>query len=178
VVQIPLGKWIGGVILLELNLTLDAFSVYVVVVDILLLLGYTGYLYIKKKRLAQVADRISQFVKGYFANSGITVDSECLPSRNIKGFILLIESSPLKSFRYSNLVEASLIGHIEQVTGHHVEQIFWRFPIRVAESDQPTAGNIKSNADDQYLRDAQSEVRSREDYKVEELSLDDFNRQV
>lgn len=164
--------------MLELNLTLDAFSVYVVLVDIVLLLGYAFYLYRKKKRLAQVADRISQFVKGYFLNSGIVVDTDCLPSKNRKGFILLIESSPLKSFRYSNLVEASLIGHIEQVTGNQVEQIYWRFPIKGAESDPRAAGNDESNTEDQYLRDANSEFRSRGDYKVEELSLDDFNRQA
>lgn len=164
--------------MLELNLTLDAFSVYVVLVDIVLLLGYIFYLYRKKKRLAQAAEKISQFVKGYFANSGITVDTGCMPSKNSRGFILLIESSPLKSFRYSNLVEVSLIGHIEQVTGHQVEEIFWRFPIRAAAGIQQPEGSDKPHAEDQYLRRAQIEFSKKEDYRVEELSLDDFNRQA
>jgi hypothetical protein len=84
--------------MLELNLTLDVFSVYVVLVDILLLLAYLAYLYAKKKRLAQVAEKISQFLKGYFANSGITVDTDCMPTQNNNGFVLLIEPVYIKAF--------------------------------------------------------------------------------
>lgn len=163
--------------MLELNLTLDAFSVYVVIVDIILLLGYAAYLYRKKKRLTQVAEKISQFVKGYFANSGITVNTDCLPAKNSRGFILLVESRPLKSFRYSNLLEASLIGHIEQVAGYQVEHIFWRFPVRGSEPSSAADGVNKKFVEDQYLLDGQNEFRRSEEYKVEELSLDDFNRQ-
>jgi len=46
----------------------------------------------------------------------------------MKRFVTLIESQPLKRFRYSNVLENNLIAHIYQKTGNTVEKIFWRFP--------------------------------------------------
>jgi hypothetical protein len=56
------------------------------------------------------------------------------------------------------------------VTGYQVEQIFWRFPIRVIEGIQQAGASDENNDEDQYARDATIEFMKREDYKVEELS--------
>ena len=159
-----------------LNLTLDAFSVYVVVADIIALILYVLYLHYKKKRLDKAAEKISQFVKGYFMNTGTEVKVNCIKLDNHVSFVVFIESSPLKSFRYSNLLETSLIAHIEQVTGHSVEKIYWRFPLPLREYDAPVQPEVTPHNNDAYFSDVQEQSHAKVDYNVSEVSWEEFEK--
>jgi hypothetical protein len=159
-----------------LNLTLDAFSVYVVVADVIALILYVLYLRHKKRRLDKAAEKISQFVKGYFMNTGTEVKVNCIKLDSHISFVVFIESSPLKSFRYSNLLETSLISHIEQVTGHSVEKIYWRFPIQLRDYEAPVQAEVSTENNDAYFSDVQEQAKTNVDYNVSEVSWEEFEK--
>jgi len=159
-----------------LNLTLDAFSVYIVVADVIALLLYVLYLRQKKRRLDKAAERISQFVKGYFMNTDTEVKVNCVRLDSHISFIVFIESNPLKSFRYSNLLETSLISHIEQVTGHSVEKIYWRFPIQLRDYEAPVQAEVSAENNDAYFSDVAEQAKAKTDYNVSEVPWEEFEK--
>ncbi|MBI4988074.1 MAG: hypothetical protein HZC23_04560 [Rhodocyclales bacterium] len=138
----------------------------------------TAYVHAARRRQRKaVADshRIAHAVKDYFARSGAQISAQCL---SVQGrFLVLVESEPLKRFRYSHIVEASLIGHVEKALGLHVERVFWRFPLPVgASSAQDTADLKPDRRDDEYVTQGIRAAQTNPDYHVAEDSWDQFER--
>ncbi len=110
----------------------------------------------------------------YFTASGARVRIECLA--RAEGILLLIESEPLKRFRYSHIVEASLTDHLEKILGLHVSRVFWRFPLPPGQSvatdaDEPACA-IK---DSDRTRDVR-QVKTHPEYDVAEESWEQFEK--
>lgn len=129
----------------------------------------------QRKQRQAVADslRIEKAVKDYFTRSHAEVSSQCL---HVHGrFMVLVESEPLKRFRYSNIVEASLVGHVEKTQGLQVDRVFWRFPLPVGTSSPLDTADIKPAArGDEYIAEGIREAKTNPDYHVAEDSWDQF----
>jgi hypothetical protein len=157
-----------------LTLSLDSLSLYIVVFDILALLTYVLYLFHKKRNLEKSIKSITDFISDYFINTGAEVQVTCYKLAADKRFVVLIQSEPLKRFRYSNILESSLIAHTLKKTGSVVDKIYWRFPVQIQKDVVADEVEIKTEGEDIYFSDVQSLSKAGIEYKVSEASWDDF----
>ncbi len=129
----------------------------------------------KQRKAAADANRIATAVAEYFARSGAQVGAQCHP---VQGrFLVLVESEPLKRFRYSHIVEASLIGHVEKALGLQVDRVFWRFPLPIGTSSPQDTADIKpAMREDDYIAQGIREAKANPDYHVAEDSWDQFEK--
>jgi len=157
-----------------LTLTLDSLSVYIVAADIVILLSYVLYLFHKKRQLEKATLNITEFITDYFTHTGADVRVSCYQLEGDRRFVTLIESQPLKRFRYSNVLENNLIAHIFQKTGNTVEKIYWRFPVMMHKDSIIAEAKTEVESDDAYFMDVQSATTGLPTYKVSEASWDEF----
>ena len=129
----------------------------------------------RQRKTAADAERIALAVKDYFAKSGAEIRARCHP---VQGrFLVLVESEPLKRFRYSHIVEAALIGHVDKALGLRVDRVFWRFPLPVgAASPQDTADPKPAAGEDEYVVQGIRQAATNPDYHVAEDSWDQFEK--
>ncbi|MCC6658888.1 MAG: hypothetical protein IT512_11950 [Rhodocyclaceae bacterium] len=144
---------------------------------LLLASGAGAYAHVKQgrqRKAAADAGRIALAVKDYFAKSGAEISARCHP---VEGrFLVLVESEPLKRFRYSHIVEAALIGHVDKALGLRVDRVFWRFPLPVgAASPQDTADPKPAVREDEYVVQGLRQAAN-PDYHVAEDSWDQFEK--
>ncbi len=132
---------------------------------------------LQRKQRGAGADtrRIAEAVNEYFARSSAKVNAQCL---HVQGrFLILIESEPLKRFRYSHIVEASLISHVDKALGLQIHSVFWRFPLPAgALTPQAAAVAKPAPREDEYLIQGLREARTNPDYHVAEDSWDQFEK--
>ncbi len=157
-----------------LTLTLDSLSMYIVAADIVILLSYVLYLFHKKRELEKATQHITEFITDYFTHTGAEVRVSCYQLEGMRRFVTLIESQPLKRFRYSNVLENNLIAHIYQKTGNTVEKIFWRFPVVMHQESMVDDEKSGLESDDAYFLDVPSTNFGSPTYKVSEASWDEF----
>jgi hypothetical protein len=130
----------------------------------------------RKQRKAEAdANRIATAVTEYFARSGAQVAAQCQP---VQGrFLVLVESEPLKRFRYSHIVEAALIGHVEKALGLQVDRVFWRFPLPIGATTAQDTADIKPvPREDDYVAQGIREAKANPGYHVAEDSWDQFEK--
>ena len=160
--------------MLTLTLTLNSLAVYIVVVDILALLSYVLYLFHKDRELEKAIKNITEFITDYFTHTGAEVRVTCFKLEGNRRFVTMIESQPLKRFRYSNVLENNLIAHIFQKTGNTVEKIYWRFPVDVHKEEYLAEAHADFTSDDSYFLDIPNPAEASTIYKVSEASWDEF----
>ncbi len=157
-----------------LTVSLDSLSLYIVAVDILILLTYVLYIYQKKRNLEKAIQKITVFITDYFMHTGAEVQVSCFKVDGNKRFVTLIESQPLKRFRYSNVLESNIISHIYKITGYIVEKIYWRFPVQVQRESYPQEEKYIKASEDTYFADIHTLTNTDGEYKVSEVSWDEF----
>ena len=137
--------------------------------------GYAYKLLRRNSRSEADARRIALAAKEYFSRSGAQVGAQC---QAVDGrFLVLVESEPLKRFRYSHIVEASLIAQIEKTLGLRVDRVFWRFPLPVgAATAQDTADLKPDKAEDEYVVQGIRQAKTSPDYHVAEDSWEQFEQ--
>lgn len=160
--------------MITLTLTLDSLATYIVVIDILVLLSYVLYLFHRNRELEKSVQNITDFITEYFNHTGANVHVTCFKLDGNKRFVTLIESQPLKRFRYSNVLENNLISHIYQKTGNTVEKIYWRFPVEIHKEQIIAETHGEALADDTYFVDIHTTAEAGSTYKVSEASWDEF----
>ncbi|HSH53732.1 MAG TPA: hypothetical protein VK967_01780 [Methylotenera sp.] len=159
-----------------MTISLDSLAVYIVVLDILILLSYVLYILHNKRRLEKSIKNITDFITDYFLNTGAEVQVTCFKIDGNRRYVTLIESQPLKRFRYSNVLESNLIGHVFKVTGNIVEKIYWRFPVQLNQNAMASTA-IEENStpeDDLYFSEVHTLTKSKAEYNVNEVSWDEF----
>lgn len=157
--------------MITLTLSLDSLAVYLVVIDIVVLLSYILFIFHKKRKLERKIAKVSEFVTDYFLNSAISVKVTSYQKSDDKHFITMIESQPLKRFRYSSVIERNLIDHIDSVMGIQIDRIYWRFPLHMQSNpmlEHPSDEDI-------YLNESEDATHILDDYKVSEVGWDDFS---
>ncbi len=157
-----------------LTVSLDSLSIYIVAADVLILLTYVLYLFQKKRSLDNSIKKITEFITEYFMNTGAEVHVTCFKLEGRKHFVTLIESEPLKRFRYSNVLETNLISHIFKITGNVIEKIYWRFPVQIQKDSVVVEGGISQESDDLYFSDVPALAKEQTEYKVSEVSWDEY----
>jgi len=157
--------------MLTFTITLDSLAFYIVVFDIVALLSYVLWIFQRNRTKERAVKTISDFIVQYFSNSGTRVEVTIVPSKN-KNFIAMVESEPLKRFRYSNIIESNLISHILKLTGYVVEKIYWRFPVMLAK-DTVVALEGDEPDQDSYFQEP-AIAQSHFEYKVAEVTWDQF----
>lgn len=160
--------------MITLTLTLDSLATYIVAIDIIVLLIYILYIFHKNRELEKSIKNITDFITEYFTHTGADVRVTCFKLDGYKRFVTLIESQPLKRFRYSNVLENNLISHIYQKTGNTVEKIYWRFPVEIHKDEIVAEACTESISDDSYFVDIQATADAGSTYKVSEASWDEF----
>lgn len=160
--------------MITLTLTLDSLATYIVAIDIIVLLIYILYIYHKNRALEKSIKNITDFISEYFIHTGADVRVTCFKLDGYKRFVTLIESQPLKRFRYSNVLENNLISHIYQKTGNTVEKIYWRFPVEIHKDEIVAEARNEAISDDSYFVDIQAAADAGSTYKVSEASWDEF----
>ena len=155
-----------------LTISLDSVALYIVALDIIALLSYVLFILHQKKKLEKTIKRISDFVTEYFLNTGAEVQVTCSKIPDSLHFYVLIESEPLKRFRFSNILERNLITHIIHITGNVVEKIYWRFPVTSQKEGMDTAENNNLENDDPYLSEMLDVIE--DEYTVTEVKWDKF----
>ena len=160
--------------MLTFTLSLDSLSLYIALFDIAALLTYVLYLINKKRKLENAINRITDFISEYFINTGTEVQVSCYKlAHDNNRFVVLIQSEPLKRFRYSFILESNLIAHTFKKTGSVVDSIYWRFPVS-SQKDIEDDLQIKAESEDLYFSEVKSKTQSGLEYKVSEASWDDF----
>lgn len=161
-----------------LTLSLDSLSLYIVVFDVVALLIYVLYLFHQKRKLENSLKNITTFISDYFINTGAEVEVNCY---KIVGednrFAVLIQSEPLKRFRYSFILESNLISHTFKRTGCIVDKIYWRFPVQVHKDPTTEESPVEQiDNEDNYFSDVQKSAQVEMKYEVSETSWDAFNK--
>ena len=153
-------------------------AVLVVGLTLILASAAAAYAHLRQGRQRKAeadAERIALTVKDYFAKSSAEISARCYP---VEGrFLVLVESEPLKRFRYSHIVEAALIGHVDKALGLRIDRVFWRFPLPVgAASPQDTADPKPAAREDEYIVQGIRQAAANPDYHVAEDSWDQFEK--
>jgi len=162
--------------MITVSLTLDSFTTYVVVGDIVLLLSYVFYVIQKKKRIEKSINSITNFIAAYFIDDGPGIKVSCYKLEGNKRFVALIESPPLKRFRYYNLLESNLIIRIFDVTGNTLEKVYWRFPITLHKGEIAVPEDDSSADKDLYFSTGVDLAQKQNDIKVGEVSWDEYEK--
>lgn len=160
--------------MLTLTVSLDSLSTYIVAVDILILLSYVLYLFHKKRELEKAKRQITEFIADYFGHTGVPVKVNCFRIEENRKFVVLIESQPLKRFRFSNVLEVNLISHIQETTGYMVEKIYWRFTIQFSNNELSASDDNGLDEEDLYFINGLAHINNSTEYKVSEASWDDY----
>ncbi|MBA3696835.1 MAG: hypothetical protein H0W85_08810 [Methylotenera sp.] len=160
--------------MLTFTLSLDSLSLYIVAFDVLILLSYVLYLFRRKKSLENALKRISDFISDYFINSGAEVEVTSHKLPDSRHFVVMIQSQPLKRFRYSNILESNLISHTYKKTGCMIDKIYWRFPVQIQSEESLQEVAVKSLEEDLYFNEVQTLSKEQGKYNVSEASWDEF----
>ena len=134
-----------------LTFSLDSVAWYALSANLLALCAFVLVVYAAKKKQALAQAKIIDFVTEYFLNTGVEVLVSCSQDPISKQTHVQIESAPLKRFRFSNILESNLIGHIARITGEKVDKIYWRFPVPPQNDAMFTEKNDPLAEDDPYL---------------------------
>ncbi len=128
-----------------------------------------------QRRAHANAGQVAATVVAYFAHSGARVGAQCLP---IAGrYLVLVESEPLKRFRYSHIVEASLIAHVEKTLGLQVDRVFWRFPLPVGTAAAHDAADVRpALREDEYVAEGLRAAKTKPEYHVAEDSWEQYEK--
>jgi len=163
-------------IMLTFTITLDSLAFYIVVFDVVVLLSYVLWIFQRNRKRDKAIKIVSDFIVQYFSNSGTHVQVTIVPSQNKQHFIAMVESEPLKRFRYSNIIESNLINHILKLTGYVVEKIYWRFPVMLAKDTVLSMDADEQRDRDLYFQDAPA-AQATFEYKVSEVTWDQFEEE-
>lgn len=129
----------------------------------------------RQRRAHANAGQIAAAVIDYFAHSGVRVGAQCLPIE--ERYLVLVESEPLKRFRYSHIVEASLIAHVEKTLGLQVDRVFWRFPLPVGAAAAQDAADVRpAPGEDEYFAEGLRAAKAGPEYHVAEDSWEQFEK--
>ena len=99
-------------------------------VNVVLALLYAKYLHSKAGRHERNANAIARAIIDYFRRSGVEVAVGCTSLDGQKTYTAFIESEPMKRFRLSHIIEATLSEHVQKTCNLELEKIYWRFPIK------------------------------------------------
>lgn len=122
---------------------------------------------------------VSSTIIDYFRRSGVEVQVGSVRQHGNKRFTVFIESEPMKRFRLSHIIEATLREHVQRSCGLELDKVYWRFPIKnavqnmVGEEGASKPGNPAADADE-YINEGLVHYKHLPKVEVTELSWEKF----
>lgn len=153
----------------EFNLT----ALYIVAVVVATMVGLVIRHKLRQWRSDRVCRQISEAVMRYFQPMGIEVDVETYSQFEGRRFVVAINSEPIKKFRYSFIVEQSLVREVRKATGRQIDKVYWRFPLGRGAGDAPV-----DEPEDRYLAKGKALAMGEAGYGVEESSWEQYQQVV
>lgn len=125
-----------------------------------------------ERRQKRRSDAVTHAVIDYFQRTGVGVAAGCI-TLNPDRYTVFIESEPMKRFRLSHIIEATVREHVKKACGAEVEKIYWRFPI--AQNAANTADEGKpAETPDEYINEGLVHYRHLPKVEVTELPWENF----
>ena len=164
----------ASTLLMTVNVTFNVPLLAVVLAVLVALLLYTGVIRYRRYRLDRQSEATARLIADYFRQHGFEVVARCFSILGGQRFVAVVESPPLKRFRYSHIIESSLILHLQQTAGVTVDKIFWRFPLAWQGGEAlPAAG--KAVEEDPYFAEHQARLQQTlGSYQVEDASWESY----
>jgi hypothetical protein len=130
---------------------------------------------VEKRNVAAVSTAIIE----YFRRSGVEVAVESVSLHDARRFTAFIESEPMKRFRLSHIIEATLRDHVQRTCGLALEKVYWRFPIReaahnAADAKHPSKERSPEEEADDYINEGLVHYKHLPKVEVTELSWETF----
>src|SRR3989344_2433240 len=161
-------------LLMTVNVTFNVPSLTVVLAALATTLLYAGIIRYRRYRVDRQVDATVRLIVDYFQKHGFDVVARCFSILGGQRFIAAIESPPLKRFRYSHIIESSMILHLQQTAGVTVDKVFWRFPLAWQGGEtSPAAGKIVE--EDPYFAEHQARLQQTlSSYQIEDVSWESY----
>lgn len=166
-----------------ITINFDLVVLYLVAANVIAILAYVLTLKQRARRTDQNIARISAAIIDYFRHSEVEISVECLSRLGGKRFIAIIDSPPLKRFRYSHIVETALCSHIEKTCGVILEKVYWRFPINLpaealASIQNATEEMLSLDSHDEYINERLLHQKTKAEYSVAPATWAQFEEAV
>lgn len=151
-------------LLMTVNVTFNVPLLAGVLALAVAILVYAGVLRYRRRRLARRGRDVARRVVEYFRQYGLEVTVQCFDVLGGQRFVAVVESPPIKRFRYSHIIESSLIQHLRQTVGAEVDKIYWRFPLA-----------WQGGPEDPYFAEGRTMLgKTLSGYQVEEASWESY----
>ncbi len=136
---------------------------YFAIANVIAILIYVLIIKHKDRRQRQNVRKIRAAIILYFRTTGVKLSVKCVNLPGASNFTIFIESEPMKRFRLSHLVEATLRDHVRAVCGLELDRIYWRFIVK----------EKMEEGDDEYMRESlRSMAKSK--YEITDGSFEAF----
>jgi hypothetical protein len=165
-----------------ITINFDLIVLYMVAANVVAILSYVLIWKEKARRAALNTARATAAILDYFQHSEIEVNVECISRLEGKRFVAIIESQPLKRFRYSHIVEINLCSHVERTCGLILEKVYWRFPIDLSAealmATQNPDDGLSIEAPDEYINGRMLLQKAKNEYSVMPATWKQFEEAV
>ncbi len=161
-------------LLMTVNVTFNVPLLTVVLAILVILIIYTGVVRYRLYRIERQAEATARRITEYFRQHDCDVVARCFSVLGGQRFVAVVESLPLTRFRYSHIIESSLILHLQQVAGVAVEKIYWRFPLAWQSGEGlPAVG--KATEEDPYFADPKVQLQQTlGSYQIKDASWESY----
>lgn len=133
----------------------------------------------KTRREQHDVAAINGAIIDYFRKTGVQVSSACASLRQDRHYTAFVESEPMKRFRLSHIIEATLRDHVRNTCGLELDKIYWRFPIKTGAADAAEpAGEVGGAAQksDDYINEGLEHYRHIPKMEATEIDWEHFER--
>jgi hypothetical protein len=166
-----------------ITINFDLIVLYMVAANVIAILAYVLFMKEKTRRVEQNIARITTTIIDYFQHGDISIRVECISRFGGKRFVAIIESKPLKRFRYSHIVEINLCNHIEQTCGLILEKVYWRFPVSLSPDSVMSTENANEDSlpldiQDEYINEQLLQQKAKDEYSVKPATWRQFEEAV
>lgn len=132
----------------------------------------------RKRRERHNATTMTDAVLDYFRKNGVGVAVSCFSPAHNGRFIAFVESEPMKRFRLSHIIEATVREHVRKTCGLELEKIYWRFPLRDAGQNAARNQAGPEQAADDYINEGLDHYRHMPQPEVEEIGWEQFEEVI
>lgn len=145
------------------TVTFELTILYFVAANVIGILAYVLYVKYQSRRHVRHTRLITKAILAYLRITEVKVSVQCISPEVNKNFIAFIESEPMKRFRLSHLVEATLRDHVRATCGLELDRVYWRFIVK----------EKMAEGDDEYMRESlRAMVHSK--YEISDGSIEMF----
>ncbi|HCY61466.1 MAG TPA: hypothetical protein DHV59_01215 [Oxalobacteraceae bacterium] len=145
-------------------------------INLLVIAGAIAIVQIRARRQQRQVAQLNAAIRDYFRRSGVEVNVACARLGKDQSLTAFVESEPMKRFRLSHIIEATLREQVAKNCGIHLDKIYWRFPLKeIASSEAASQKQPAAKEDaDSYINEGLVYYRDLPKGDVQEVSWEKF----